>query len=945
MAHVLKFIGPNLCSSAPILLLIAIVWATPPAFAQLSAEVQDAKSSPQAASAKENVQYYEESIQPILADTCFDCHSGDAVEGGFSADTLDPDLINGDDLDWWLEVYSVVSKEEMPPDADDLPDQQRAMITDWLASAIQSAEKFRKSNADHSTFRRLTRYEYNYALQDLLGVPWTFADDLPVESSEETAFENNAESLHMSVQQIETYHKLAIKALNRATVAGDQPQTLHWSIPLKAATEMERRLEEGKIETAKKNLKDKPENLKKRLKSLRRSFQVSPHKSHYLELPSKKKTKNNWYYFGAKYANTPSTTLPPMPEPGSHYMVLQPGEKQSWIVELGDQLPDEGTMRVRVRASRAPGCTEGIASLQLIFGFRSMNEGAAATRVSKYDVPIKASFGDPDIYEWEFPLGEVKHRNIYRGQTKLGEMPNPSEYIRFTNSTVPKNRPKKKNKKADKTPEADDGKANQDDKDGGSSGDEADEADELSQAILIEHVEVSAPVYAQWPPQSHRDLLAETPATASADGTHEESDEVARAENILVSFIGRAWRRPPSKSELDRKLKLFSAIRPSCDSFQHAMTEVLATILSSPKFLYVQSGNQREDADPTPAADETGGDNEISQRALAIRLSLFLWCSLPDQTLLDLAASGRLNDPEVLDQQARRMLADPRAKRFNTHFVQQWLKMRPLDFVTAEADHPVLDAPLVEAMKQEPLALFTEMLEHDSSVLDFIRSDYLVINERLAKHYKIDGVQGNEFRRVSLPAGTKRGGVLTQAGLLLMNSDGKDSHPVKRGVWLLTNLLNDPPPEPPAAVPEIDLTDPKIAEMTLKERIEDHRNKAACLSCHQKIDPWGIAFENFDAFGRWRDKIEDTVVDATSALKNGSMLNGIEGLKQYLMENQQDAFVRATVEKMASFSLGRQLHFGDRAAVSELTQQVRESGNGLKTMVISLVKSPLFRSK
>ena len=204
---------------------------------------------------------------------------------------------------------------------------------------------------------------------------------------------------------------------------------------------------------------------------------------------------------------------------------------------------------------------------------------------------------------------------------------------------------------------------------------------------------------------------------------------------------------------------------------------------------------------------------------------------------------------------------------------------------------------------------------------------------------------GISFVVFPCPPILNRGGVLTQAGMLTMNSDGEHSHPVKRGVWLLTSVLNDPPPPPPAAVPEIDLTDPEILKLTLKQRIEKHRDHAACLSCHQKIDPYGIAFENYDELGRWRDQINDQPVDATSLLPGDVSLSGVQGLKKYLIENRHEQFIRATVEKMAAFALGRQLNFADRASVTEIAQQVRESGDGLKTMVNCLVLSELFQAK
>ena len=822
----------------------------------------------------------------------------DNVEGNFRVDQLDADLAAGKDFAWWLEVYAALTKGEMPPpDSSELTDADRDLIVDWLSSEIQAAEKLRKSSGNHSSFRRLTRYEYNYALQDLLGVPWTFAADLPAEASEEDAFENNADSLHMSVKQVETYHRLALAALKRITVRGERPPELHWSISMKAAFDREFKLHFKALEATKKKFEDNPKKRAEQMERLNKQFQESDDKSHYLELATGQRAPVAWNYRKAQYAFEHSDTHTPMPEPGSepgsHVAVVQPGGRQSLIAELGDRLPNKGTMRVRVRASRAEGTEQRAPSLQLSFGFRATDQGASKKRLSQHDVPILARYGNPKTYQWDIPLSEIEHRNTYRGKTKLGDQPNPTEYLSFTNSTVEQ---------------------------GG--------AEAKGPAVLIEYVEVTAPVYDQWPPQSHRRVFFES---------ENSDDEVTYAREIIVSFMFRAWRRSPSERDIDRKLQLFKRLRPGSIDFQEAIVEVLATILTSPKFLYVSTGEQQ--------ASTAEPKDKLSKNELATRLSLFLWCSLPDETLLELASAGRLNDQVVLGKQVDRMLADPRAKRFSQHFVGQWLKMQPLEFFRPTKGEGGLDAALLDSMKTEPIALFTDMMQQDSSVLDFIDADYLVVNERLAEHYGISEVHGNHFRRVSTPTKLNRGGLLTQAGLLAMNSDGKDSHPIKRGVWLLTSLLNDPPPPPPADVPEIDLTDPEIAKMTLKEQIEDHRNQAACFSCHQKIDPWGIAFENFDALGSWRDQIDEKVIDSTSVLPNDVKLDGIEGLKKYLVEDRAEQFVTATVEKMASFALGRQLDFSDRASIKEITGQVRESGDGIKTMVKRVVTSELFQSK
>jgi hypothetical protein len=229
--------------------------------------------------------------------------------------------------------------------------------------------------------------------------------------------------------------------------------------------------------------------------------------------------------------------------------------------------------------------------------------------------------------------------------------------------------------------------------------------------------------------------------------------------------------------------------------------------------------------------------------------------------------------------------------------------------------------------------------------MDFLHSDYAVVNERLAAHYRIPAVRGPHFRKVPIDSKTPRGGLLTNAAVLAMNSDGTDSHPLKRGVWMLERILHDPPPPPPPNVPEVDLTDPEILKMTLKERIADHRNKPACISCHSRIDPWGIAFENYDALGSFRTRIKDKPVDATSELFNKHTLAGMEGLKRYLLTDRQDQFCRAMVHKMTAYALGRPLSFGDHADIDNLTTLWRTDGDRLGDLIHLIVNSEIFASR
>jgi mono/diheme cytochrome c family protein len=835
-----------------------------------------------------NLAHFESTIRPLLEQNCIDCHGPDTTEGNIRIDTLDPNLLTGADTDWWSEVFAVITKGEMPPpDYEPLSDDERRQLVDWLSLELQTASIVRRHSGSQSAFRRMTRYEYNYALQDLLGLPWDFAKDLPPEAHSEEGFENSSDLLHLSVSQFETYHRIARSALDRATATGDKPPTRYWGIAMKDAATQEWSKQDDKINEVKKKLKDDPEKLAAELERIQKSFRVPPRGAYYKELSSGRTAKAEWQYHGARYAFAPKEQPVAFPDDYDCVAILPNGFGPRLIVELGNQLPDEGTMRVRVRASRINTEGDRFPSLQLLFGWQASNEGRALLRASNEDTPVTASPDQPQIIQWDVPLGEIYPRNSVRKTSPMGATPSPSEYIRLVNSSASRSE------------------------------------------IQIDFVQVAAPVFDQWPPESHRRIFGERDNC---------SDELADAREIISAFMRRAWRRPVSEEEIDFKLDLFTTMRPQCDTFDEAVVEVLATVLSSPRFLYVANT-----AGPKTTNDSIAGP-PLDAHALANRLSLFLWCSIPDQKLLALADDGRLSDKDVLTSQVQRMLDDPRSERFAKHFVHQWLDMQLLEFMNFKQHIRGFDPLLKVAMQHEPVALFDQMLREDASVLDFIHCDYTMVNERLARHYGLSGVYGNHFRRVSLPEGIRRGGLLTQAGLLAMNSDWPDSHPLKRAIWLLECVLADPPPPPPPAVPQIDLADPEIAKMTLKERIADHRNHAACMSCHIKIDPWGIAFENYDALGQWRDEIKGKPVDVTSELFNHQTLDGMDGLKRFLLLNRQDQLVRAIVSKLATYALGRPLAFADRAEIDAITARVRRDGDGLRTAVEAIVQSELFRS-
>lgn len=831
-----------------------------------------------------NTAAFRKNIEPILKKTCVDCHGPDTQEGNIRIDSLDPDLLHGGDVNWWLEILAVLSKGEMPPaDSDELADTDRSKIVEWLSSEIQAASAVRRAEQGHSSFRRMARHEYNYVLRDLLGLPFDFAKDLPPEPASEDGFLNSSEMLQMSVTQLEYYRELGRSALISATVRGNRPAPIYWGVTMEAAGAKQWKKHQRDLDRIRKQFANDPEKRDRELQKRNDRLAKNLRGTHYKDLSTGKAIQASWGYNGASYAMKPTNTRPEVPPDIQHTAIIP--ARQRLIVELGNTLPDTGTLRVRVLASRTSVEETWAPNLRLEFGWQASNNSAASIKISEQDFAINAAPGKPEFYQWDIPLSEIYPRNPMRHVSKMGVTPSPSEFIRLQNSSLSK-------------------------------GD-----------IQIDYVEVTSPAYDEWPPESHTRIFFD-----SENKVH----ETVYARKVLTRFMRQAWRRTVTSSEVNQKMALFSRVRPVSEDAQEAMIETLAAVLSSPKFLYlVQDESSSEES-----------DRWLNNFELATRLSTFLWSSTPDQELLDLAAAGKLSDTAVLISQTNRVLADSRAIRFSKHFVRQWLGMQLLDFLEVDQKaYPQFDSELKEAMQEEPVAFFHDLLENNRSVMDFIHADYTMANERLARHYGLSNVYGNHFRKVSLKPENQRGGILTQAGLLAMHSDGKDSHPLKRGIWMLESLLNDPPPPPPPAVPEIDLADPEIAKLTLKQRIENHRNDAACLSCHAKIDPWGIAFENFDAVGSWRTQIKGEAVDASSLLFNRQKLDGMDGLKRFLLTNRQDQFARAIVHKLTTYALGRPLTFSDRSDIDEITADFRKKDDRLADLISLIVTSDIFRSK
>jgi mono/diheme cytochrome c family protein len=459
-------------------------------------------------------------------------------------------------------------------------------------------------------------------------------------------------------------------------------------------------------------------------------------------------------------------------------------------------------------------------------------------------------------------------------------------------------------------------------------------ADESPPPLLkIEWIEIESPYLESWPPKTHTDILF----------ANHGLDEKGYAREVLRRFATRAYRGPLALAELERLVNYWTIARENTDSLEVSLRETLGVVLSSPRFLGL------------PASRTGGAKEKLTDHELASRLSYFLWSTMPDETLLRLADGGNLHERAELSAQVRRMIQDRRAWSFIEQFTEQWLDLERLERVVVHrGSYPSFDDELAAAMRLETIHFFGEVLRGDMSVFQFLDSDFTYVNDRLAAHYGIPGVMEPSFRKVPLDESLHRGGVLTHASILTGLSDGKDGHPIKRGVWLLRNLLDDPPPPPPPNVPELDRERPGLKNLTIPQALAVHRDQVSCNSCHRKIDPWGIAFEEYDAVGNWqrdgngatlREKRTEQAIAAESELPNGTKVNGLKELRAELIRSKSDDFRRAMVRKVMAYALGRTLTRGDADAADALVPALRSLEDRLPALIELIVASDPFQSK
>ena len=778
---------------------------------------------------------------------CIQCHGPEKQKGKFRIDTLSAKLHEGESAGYWHEVLDQLNEGEMPPeDESQLTGEELATFTEWLESGLKQASAKRASTGGRQMMRRMSRYEYQYTLEDLLGVRLDYTPHIPGDLSGEDGLMTNAKHLGMSPVLMEGYMEVALQALDEA-------------------------------------LPDKPEKIYKQTIS---KFQPSKIRGQ-REIGAPKKQKR-------KKGEKPPPK-PKLPKADPKILAPTPGFKLSHFKPdlprkaTFNERPFSGRFAIRAKVTGTASTDGRIPELTIHVGHRASGDYDPKKIIGSQMVdPAKGEHVIEFVGNIEdFPLG--KKGGYYNGSGSH-DVTHLSTYT--WNTAEPKE------KYTQLTPVSD--------------------VDEP--LIHLHSIELEGPLHEGYPSKTAKSLLPPKPEGVQA---------ADHAKAVLSTFLRRAYRREIQGDEIKNALHTYQKFQEITGNFRAAMRKTMATLLVSPKFIYL-----------VEPAQENSKARKLDPYELATRLSYFLWASMPDDELLDLAANKKLLQPNVLKAQVERMRQDPKFSRFARNFAHQWLGLPSIENVAINPKvYPKFTDDTREALKEETLAFAEHVFSNDLSALNFIQSDFALLNTTLAKHYGIEGVHGSHFRPVKFDKPSGRGGVLTQGSVLLMGSDGTESNPIYRGVWLRKRLFADPPPPPPPGAPPLEKED--NTKLTLKEQIALHRDTPSCARCHEKIDPWGIAFEAYDATGQ----IKPSSYDASTKLPGGFEVEGIQGLQNHILKEKPESFANGLVRRITGYALGRQLEYSDDALIQSLTQQLVANNFLPSNLIENIITSETFLTK
>jgi hypothetical protein len=887
---------------------------------------------------------FKATIQPFLDEHCMNCHDEDTARAGFRLDTLDTDFTKGNNAGLWKEVMDQINSGQMPPKKKARPDPKMAFeVSSWVAQQLELTTRLAQGAGGRVPLRRMNRVEYANTVRDLFALEENYVrrieKELPADGKV-GGFDRGAAGLFMDEGQLSQYMAVADLVLGEAVFL-EKPETvkLEWDST------------KGKyihgIGVSWKNEKgdvvdDNPVP----------GFAAALKEPLYgigLEDPSKPGAKN-YVPHGPLYFSIKNGGVEYLSGPTNHRHPNRRSIFHAWDW-ASKGVTRDGWYKIRVEAGAYPGSgADAMKQIKLDFEY-CYGSPVEVMQSVVIDAPLNA----PKTYEFKVylqqgPPGMNRGFNLCWDNGDKGvTMVNP-EFEKVNWQPVIIAGELERANKEGKPPEviAEIKKRS---------------ADALAAAMEIRKnfkgpyhvwdpkiditkrprlwvgkIEWEGPLV-EWPPRGRAGIFF----------SGEDRTDDAYVREIFARFLPRAYRRHTTPDEVQRVVNWTLAAKTERNlDFTTAVREGIKNVLCSPAFLYLGSEGSQ-----VAEVKAGAGPQPVDSWQMASRLSYLLWSSAPDHTLYSLASKGTLREPAVLRAQVQRMIADPKADEFVRSFAGQWLGVRNFDNGTPPNRdfYRHYDDALRDSSKREPLEFFREVLRNNLPLTSFIDSNFLVVNERLAKHYEIEGVEGDNFRRVAAPADGKRGGVLSMAGIMTYLSDGTRTLPVRRATWLLDALWNKPvPPPPPNAG---DLPPIKDQNLSVRARLEQHRMSENCASCHTKVDAFGLALENYDATGLWRErqngegmrgKDSDPALDVSGTLPSGREFKTVQEFKTALLA-EKDAFTRGFTEKLLCYALGRPIGYADHPVVDQITAHAAKNNFALQEIIQATVASPFFQTK
>ena len=833
---------------------------------------------------------YQTVLRPYLAKYCFQCHGPEQQKADLRLDQLDPDMVHGSDTDMWQEVLDLTNVSEMPPKEVKQPSNQERQI---MVNALTTALRQAMEAKRSTGGRNILRRMTAYEYSN------TLRDllNLDLRYSTDLPPEGVAKEGFKNNSGVLGTSALHIEYFERIARSALERIILvpkQQPNPYFVRVEPENAFKTGAASES--GSKGKRNNNKAVGFNLKNGPDFSPGtkvKAGIFRLEHGTPTSNGIILAGNRPSDRIGNVFAEEKKIGGSKGAGRSGWQPEFRIELYE-VPHEAPVRVRIRCAAIPGAKHSFPRLSFELGsFRGAN---VSDQKEAANIEVRST--EMETYEFVVQGANFPFQSNKPARPSYFRIFN--DYRRGTSQLSYEELPK----------------------------------------LKIDWVELTCNHFETWPSLQRQAILFDS---------KNQSNETVYAGEVLGKFMERAYRRPVTDSEVARKLALFRKLREREPSFEHTIVSTLTAVLCSPNFLLL--------SEPEPTKVSDGIDlkkRRVDDYELASLLSYFLWSSMPDETLFDLAKQKKLHQKEILIRQTRRMLADPKSEAFSENFAAQWLDLAGIRRLAVNPEYFKFDERTKDLFEQETIQFMHHVLTENLPIQTFIDSDFAVLNPSLARHYRIPDISGG-FQIVPVSKHHHRGGLLTQASMLFGNSTGAESHPIKRGVWVLERMLDDPPPPPPPNVPEL----PEVAVqdenlLSLKERLVAHADNASCRDCHRKIDPWGVAFENYNALGQWREGSKDPLVlgphqniniDPSTRLSNGTKISNLNDLKHYLLTEKETQFRRAVVRKVMAYGLGRYLEFADRPAVDTICETMQETGDRLGTLIEQIAVSEPFSTK